>query len=395
MLGLSLLVHLALLVLAVPHLVPDPSDVEVGNPVTEPDELVVEAVYEDPVEQEQAEPEPDDDPEIAEPEPIEQPDEEEPEPVEQIESVALDKKIVDQVTNEENPEDASFLSDQANRVEEETRAEETTTDDVDPSNETVEESGEPPPELAARVEPTPARPRPTPPEPSPRDPQPSEVEPNEIEGSDPVIVQKREKVPPRRTFIPDMQAYEQVFAERDETVREHAESHSQGKKLFENWEENDARVRASLENFIHEVRPGNHTGVNAHKSVFASYLGSIHRKIHVRWANNYLMDLDLHERRGSPLNDPRLNTKLEFVITADSGEVESVNIVSSSGEVRFDAQAVSIAYRIGPHPNPPPEIVSPDGKIYIHWNFWRDQRQCGTFGASVFIVNEDQRSSPG
>ena len=62
------------------------------------------------------------------------------------------------------------------------------------------------------------------------------------------------------------------------------------------------------------------------------------------------------------MNDPTLNTLLEFVIRADDGEVESVNIVRSSGQLRFDAQAVAIAHSIGPHPEAPSELVSPDGR---------------------------------
>jgi hypothetical protein len=33
--------------------------------------------------------------------------------------------------------------------------------------------------------------------------------------------------------------------------------------------------------------------------------------------------------------------------------------------------------------------------VYLHWNFWRDQRQCGVFGASIFLVEKDGLSGSG
>lgn len=221
----------------------------------------------------------------------------------------------------------------------------------------------------------------------PSQPEQEERESEEM-ARDPVIRERRPD--PQKLLMPDPSNYERVFAERDQAVREHSEANRPRKRLFEGYEALNGKVKASLQSFDHAVKPGNHTGVRGQRSVYGSYIGTIHRKIHMRWANRYLMDLDMYEPRGSPMNDPQLNTKLEFVIRADDGTVETVNIVSGSGQVRFDAQALSIAYAIGPQPNPPPEIVSPDGRVYIHWNFWRDQRQCGVFGASVFLVDTDE-----
>ena len=399
----SLLIHVCLVSIMGPWWVTgaDPVDVQ---PLERDDNFVVDAQYdveETPVEPPvEREPEPAKLAELEDPDP--EPAPEEPPADEQpVEIVPIDRKVVEQVTNEEVPTDAKYLSDQANRVEEETRAREVMLEDATPSNEDEPE----PPEMTsdealpandqeiAALAPEEQRPRPSfePREASPV-PELREKEDEELPGRDPVVVKKREKAPPRQLLIPDAAAYEEVFAQRDDSVREHAETHRKQdrKRLMPGYGELTRNVKRSLENNIYEVRPGNHTGVNAHAAVWASYVGAIHRKIHLRWANGYLMDLDLREPVGSPLNNAELNAKLEFVIRAEDGEVESVNIVRSSGQLRFDAQAVTIAYQIGPHPNPPRQIVSPNGKVYIHWNFWRDQRQCGTFGASVFLVETDE-----
>jgi hypothetical protein len=152
-------------------------------------------------------------------------------------------------------------------------------------------------------------------------------------------------------------------------------------------------MRASLENYITEVQPGNHTGVNAAPAVYASFIGRIHRKLHPRWGAGYLPRLDSRYSMGHPLSDPTLEVTIEYVIDAKTGKVEAANIAESSGLLMFDASAVAIFHSIGPHTRAPAEIVSPDGKIYIHWTVWRNQQQCGPWGASIFIVDNGEATS--
>jgi TonB family protein len=147
-----------------------------------------------------------------------------------------------------------------------------------------------------------------------------------------------------------------------------------------NWE----RVRASIENYVPHVRAGNQTALRAAQSPFAAYLSHVHQKIHRYWADGFLVDLlalgDQH-----PLNDPNLRTDLEIVIAPD-GQVAEVGVVRSSGQLAFDAAAVDSAYRSGPHPSPPDVIKSGDGRVYFHWGFYRNARQCGTFNATPYLL---------
>jgi TonB family protein len=144
---------------------------------------------------------------------------------------------------------------------------------------------------------------------------------------------------------------------------------------------------------IYEVKPGNHTSVNAAPAVYAGYMAALHRKIHQRWPA-YLVSLDTSYPASHPLQRSTLQVTLEFVIEAKTGEFKAVNIVQSSGEMMFDAEAIDTALTIGKQPNPPPQIVSPDGRVYVHWNFWRDGRQCGLFGATIYIVHRDALGNP-
>jgi len=285
----------------------------------------------------------------------------------------LGLKAVDQVTNEEVPDEAAFLSDQANKVEEETRAEDVTLDDVEPGKES--------PEVAE----------------APLANEPDELESNDFESEEHQEAESAQlavedvqpsKVDPRDLFGSNMAQMERIIG-RDARAEREAQEHKGRPKLMADYEQSQETFKASLENFISEIRPGNHTGVNAHANPAASYLAKIHRRIHVRWADDYLMYLDTRVPMDSPLRNPSLHTQLEYVIDASSGKIDTVNIVKTSGNSAYDAAAISVSMAAGPHPSPPPEVISPNGKVYVHWQFWRDTRQCGTYGAQIYILNKE------
>ncbi len=352
---------------------------------------------------------------------------EKPEPTER-----QNRKTVDQQNNEENPEKADYLASEANQTDEQTRARETTTSRAQPAKEqspnereeTTPEGGENPAAMASRASPSER----SGPEESSREPsEPSEApEPperaRESDTSDEAVeeaesereVDESGDVPtpdgesseshspseetseeqaseemPKGPPMPTMGEYERMFggedAEREERAdRETGGQGGPGSDVFKNIEERQGRVKAALENYLTHIKPGNHTSVNAKRSVYASYINRIHRKIHANWGNEYLPRLDNRYGPGHPLSNADLRATLEIVVDGGSGEVEDVNIVESSGVTSYDAEAVMIAYDTGPHPEAPDEVVSPDGNVYLHWNFWRNQRQCGTFGVSVY-----------
>ncbi len=388
--GISILLHLVVFIIALPRIdlaqPPEPTEKE-----REAKEFTVETISEDdldPVVRETLTKR------IEELREIEKPPEPEPEPEKKKELKPPDltpdnRKAVVQETNAEKPTDANYLSENFNKVEEETRAKETTDNATPGRDESTEEAAKkreeqlPTPEMKrqeAKVK---------------QEAQDHEHHDHDHENEphnpySPIV--RERKVDPKTLMQPNLADYNQVFGARDQKARARVEAQEgiDAPKILRGYERNNKILKAAMENFITEIKPGNHTGVNAHRNVYATYIAKIHSRIHRRWADGFLIFLDTSEPAGSPLQDPRLTTKLELVIKADTGVVETINIVDSSGEVRFDAEAISIVSSVGRHPNPPPEIVSPNGYVYVHWQFWRDQRQCGTFGASVFLLNVDE-----
>jgi TonB family protein len=163
-------------------------------------------------------------------------------------------------------------------------------------------------------------------------------------------------------------------------------SHKKGR-----WEAKLDRIHQSLENFTPEVKPGNQTALGTRASPFGVYIARMHRKIHELWGFGFLADLD-GKSASNPMNDKKLEVTLEIVINAD-GTVDKTTIVKPSGVLTFDVAAIDAVESAGPYEETPKEIRSPNGKVYMHWAFHRDERQCTPYFADPFIL--DNAPPPG
>jgi hypothetical protein len=146
-----------------------------------------------------------------------------------------------------------------------------------------------------------------------------------------------------------------------------------------------ARVQSALENFIPEVRPGNQTALNTRAAPFAAFIARMHRSIHELWGFGFLEDLE-QKPASSQYNDRTLVSKLEIVMNGD-GTVDKVTVIRPSGYLPYDVAAIDVVYSAGPYVDPPRAIRSRNGKIYVHWTFHRDERQCATSGVDYYILD--------
>jgi hypothetical protein len=206
--------------------------------------------------------------------------------------------------------------------------------------------------------------------------QQSSIEPREQQAR----IDKHDKAYKFKLSQNDLQA---LFG-KDDDPRKAFQSKQQSKQKGV-WEDQRAHWQSPLENMVPEVQVGNQTALRSRKHPFARYIAQMHRKIHEAWAWGFLEQLDTRGRT-HPLNDYGLWSRLEIVLNGD-GTIDKVMTVHHSGKLAFDAAAREIIYSSGPFPDPPREILSPNGKIYIHWAFHRDERACGTFGAQPFILD--------
>ncbi len=155
---------------------------------------------------------------------------------------------------------------------------------------------------------------------------------------------------------------------------------------FDKW-------RPAIENYVSSVKPGNQTALNTAAVPFASYLNGMHNRIHPIFADSFLASLDGLPAT-NPLNDPKLVTRLEIVLTRD-GHITKMGIVKTSGVTAFDIAALDSVQRASPFGPAPNAIVSTDGAVYLHWEFHRDEvYACSTMNARPFMLNNPPGSPP-
>lgn len=178
--------------------------------------------------------------------------------------------------------------------------------------------------------------------------------------------------------------FESIYGEEElrrarEARLEERRSRSRGSSRDARWQQ----FRAAIENYVSEVRPGNQTALDAAASPFATFLSDMHRRIHREFADRYLGSIGPDASEG--LNDMSLETTLEISVNRD-GTVNTVGVVATSGNILFDFGAFNAVMRAQPFPTPPDVILSGDGRAWLHWRFERGPRQCGTWNARPFML---------
>jgi TonB family protein len=148
-----------------------------------------------------------------------------------------------------------------------------------------------------------------------------------------------------------------------------------------------------IENYDPSVKVGNQTALNAARVPFASYLASIHNRIHPIFAGEFLSLLD-GLAKGHELNQD-LITHVEIVLSKEDGRVVRAGVTRNSGFTMFDAAAMEAVHRAAPYGKPPEAILSPDGQVYLHWEFHRDPVDaCSTRNARPFLLKEAPAPPP-
>lgn len=155
---------------------------------------------------------------------------------------------------------------------------------------------------------------------------------------------------------------------------------------FERW-------RSAIENYVSSVKPGNQTALNTARVPFATYMHGVHLRIHPIFADNFLDSIESLPRT-HPLSDTKLVTKLEIIVSRE-GRLVKMGVVKASGVTAFDIAALDAVQRASPFGPAPQAIISPDGNVYLHWEFYRNREYaCSTMNAFPYIVNSPPGAVP-
>jgi TonB family protein len=155
-----------------------------------------------------------------------------------------------------------------------------------------------------------------------------------------------------------------------------------------------SRWQAAIEGYVPSVQPGNQLALDKPVRVaFASYLNRVHGQLHPLFTDAFLLSLD-ELPQWHPLNQANLMVMLEIVLDRE-GKISRLGVVKPSGVTAFDIAALESVHRTQPFGSPPTEIVSPDGFVYLHWEFYRNpQYACATYFAHPFILHAPAALSP-
>jgi TonB family protein len=150
--------------------------------------------------------------------------------------------------------------------------------------------------------------------------------------------------------------------------------------------------RSAIENYTPGVKAGNQTNLATAAAPWATYLSQIHVRLHPIFADGFVEGLgDLPATH--PLNDKTLVTRMEIVMKPD-GSLHHLGIVKPSGNTAFDVAALDAVDRAAPFGKAPTQIVSPDGLVYLHWEFHRDDQRCSNVNAYPYLLKEGGTPKP-
>jgi hypothetical protein len=155
------------------------------------------------------------------------------------------------------------------------------------------------------------------------------------------------------------------------------------------------KYQAAIENYDPAVKLGNQTSLNAARVPFASYINRMHNRIHPIFADGFLASLD-GVSPGDKLADMTLKTHLELVLDGATGRLLTAGVVRPSGVTALEVAALRSVEDAGPFGKPPGIILSPDGRVYVHWEFYRDPYYaCTSRFARPFLLKHAPKRPPG
>jgi TonB family protein len=130
------------------------------------------------------------------------------------------------------------------------------------------------------------------------------------------------------------------------------------------------RWAASLYGYESPLRAITVIRSGATQGEFTDYVSVIHDRLHPIFTDGFLASLE-ELPADHPLNRETLNALVEVVLNGD-GKIVRLGILHSSGVEAFDVGVLEAVWRASPFGKPPREIVSIDGRVYVHWRLWRE-----------------------
>lgn len=120
-----------------------------------------------------------------------------------------------------------------------------------------------------------------------------------------------------------------------------------------------AEKSGAPQNDLLNERPDERTALNAREYLYAGYLNRIRRLVNFYWQQN----VD-NLPSGTRLVKSAYTTGVEVILDG-YGRLEVIEIVHASGNADLDGCVVNAFRTAGPFPNPPDGLIEKDGRVYL------------------------------
>jgi len=118
---------------------------------------------------------------------------------------------------------------------------------------------------------------------------------------------------------------------------------------------------------IDGVKSGTITALNTDRYLYYSFFSRATELIYFRWDSAVQASLPgVSARMAGKSNNDKWTTLVEIWLKPN-GEFHSAHVMKESGIVEFDRVATNAFRQAGFFPNPPKELVEPDGFIRLKW----------------------------
>lgn len=165
-----------------------------------------------------------------------------------------------------------------------------------------------------------------------------------------------------------------VVKATDETERDELEKVPQA-----DYQERGAEIFAQLENLVAEWTPrlssvaddGTVDFAGPPSAAFLDYTESLHRgSLHDVYSRGWLESLeDLTKTHA--LSNLALEVTVGLVIAKETGELERLFLIKSSGSELFDVGTLEAISRAAPFPPPPEALVGDEENVSLAWRLFR------------------------
>ena len=128
-------------------------------------------------------------------------------------------------------------------------------------------------------------------------------------------------------------------------------------------------IKAGTSDYLETVKPGSETLLNTREFAYFSFYQRVRRQLEQFWEPGLRERIKKIYDRGRQIASERDHSTRLLVVMDDKGIIKRVQVKNTSGVLDLDDAAIEAFNKAGPFPNPPRGMVESDGYVRVEWEF--------------------------